>query len=529
MTASALFTAVSGLLAQSQAMGMISDNIANANTTAYKDTQARFSSLVTQSPGAPTYQPGGVIAHAFTAVDKQGLLQSTSSGTDLAISGNGLFVVNNNAGDLGSFTYTRAGTFSADATGNLQNAAGFFLQGQKLTPAQATAVAAGNINQLTATALASLSTVNVSALGGLAKPTRNVTIAANLPAADTSTSVAHGVTVPVFDSQGTSHDLALTFSRVAPVVSTQTFVVTGAPVTGDTFTLALDGKTFTTNAVITAVPTIADVANVMNAALNGSNFTASAAGGSIVITDTTGNVMTAGDTLARAAGTGTETFAAPTTVNGVTNTNLWQVAASIAGGTVAITAGDNIIQFNSDGSLGAGTTFNAPGALQVTAWTTGGAAVPQALNFNLGTAGQANGLTQFGGPFSPTKVDQDGLRFGNFAGVTIDQSGIVTANFDNGLKQALYLVPLAIFPAPDRLAAQTGNVYQQTQDSGNFLLQQAGTGEAGQMTASALEGSTVDIATEFSNLIITQRAYEANAKMLTTADQMLQTIMQAKQ
>src|ERR1700730_8301930 len=278
MTASALFTAVSGLLAQSQAMGMISDNIANANTTAYKDTQARFSSLVTQSPGAPTYQPGGVIAHAFTAVDKQGLLQSTSSGTDLAISGNGLFVVNNNAGDLGSFTYTRAGTFSADATGNLQNAAGFFLQGQKLTPAQATAVAAGNINQLTATALASLSTVNVSALGGLAKPTQNVTIAANLPAADTSTSVAHGVTVPVFDSQGTSHDLALTFSRVAPVVSTQTFAVTGAPVTGDTFTLTLDGKAFTTNAVITAVPTIADVANVMNAALNGSNFTASAAG-----------------------------------------------------------------------------------------------------------------------------------------------------------------------------------------------------------------------------------------------------------
>jgi flagellar hook protein FlgE len=239
--------------------------------------------------------------------------------------------------------------------------------------------------------------------------------------------------------------------------------------------------------------------------------------------------MAAGDTIALAAGTGTETFAAPTTANGATNTNLWQVSASIAGGTVAIGAGDDLIQFNPDGSLGAGTTFNAPGALQVTAWTTGGAAVPQALTFNLGTVGLADGLSQFGGPFSPTKVDQDGLRFGNFAGVTIDQNGIVTANFDNGLKQAIYLIPLAVFPAPDRLAPQSGNVYQETQDSGNFLLQQANTGQAGQVASSELEGSTVDIATEFSNLIITQRAYEANAKIITTADQMMQTIIQAKQ
>jgi flagellar hook protein FlgE len=529
MTASAMFTAVAGLLAQSQAISMISDNIANANTTAYKDTTARFSSLVTQAPTATTYQPGGVIAHPFTAVDAQGLLQATSSNTDLAISGDGFFVVNNDANDTGAFTYTRAGTFSPDASGNLENAAGFFLQGQKLTAAQSTAVANGNVNQLTATALASLSTVNISALSGLAKATQNITLAANLPATDTSASVAHAITVPVFDSQGTSHDLTLGFSRVAPIASTQSFAVTGTPATGDTFTLTLDGQTFTTNALTTATPTVADVASVVNAALTGTNFTASATGGNVVITDTTGNVMTAGDTLALATGTGTETFAAPTTTNGTTNTNLWQVAASIAGGTVAIGARDDIIQFNPDGTLGAGTTFNTPGALQVTAWTTGGAAVPQALNFNLGTLGQADGLSQFGGPFSPTKVDQDGLRFGNFAGVTIDQNGIVTANFDNGLKQAIYLIPIAVFPAPDRLSPQSGNTYQETQDSGNFLLQQAGTGEAGQIASSELEGSTVDIATEFSNLIITQRAYEANAKIITTADQMMQTIIQAKQ
>src|SRR5262249_27766557 len=83
---------------------------------------------------------------------------------------------------------------------------------------------------------------------------------------------------------------------------------------------------------------------------------------------------------------------------------------------------------------------------------------------------------------------------------------VVTANFDNGLKQAIYLVPIATFPNPDGLAPQSGNVYLQTNESGSFLLRQAGTGAAGQIAPSSLESSTVDIAQEFSNLIVTQRA-----------------------
>jgi flagellar hook protein FlgE len=168
-------------------------------------------------------------------------------------------------------------------------------------------------------------------------------------------------------------------------------------------------------------------------------------------------------------------------------------------------------------------------ALSVTGWTTGGAAVPQALAVNLGTAGQSNGLTQFGGAFAVTRVDQNGLRFGNFTGITIDQAGIVTANFDNGLKTAIYLIPIATFPDPDGLAPQSGNVYLQTNQSGSFLMQQAGIGSAGQIASSSLENSTVDIAQEFANLIVTQRAYEANAKIITTSDQMLQTLISAKQ
>jgi flagellar hook-basal body protein len=132
----ALFTGVSGLSAESQAMGIISDNIANANTTAYKDTEAQFSTLVTQIPTNTLYQPGGVIVHPSTMIDQQGLLTATSSSTDLALSGGGFFVVNSTAADTGAFSFTRAGAFTIDANGNLKNSAGFFLQGQKLTAAQ---------------------------------------------------------------------------------------------------------------------------------------------------------------------------------------------------------------------------------------------------------------------------------------------------------------------------------------------------------------------------------------------------------
>jgi flagellar hook protein FlgE len=414
----ALFSGVSGLFADSQAMGMISDNISNANTTAYKETQARFSTLVTQIPTNTSYQPGGVVAHPLTLIDKQGLLQATTSGTDIALSGGGFFVVNNTAAGTGPFTFTRAGSFTVDANGNLKNGAGFFLQGQKLTAAQSAAIAAGNTQQLTATALTSLRTVNVNGLSGSAQPTQTVTLAANLPASDPFGPPPRTVTVPVFDAQGAEHDLTLTLTHTAA--------------------------------------------------------------------------------------------------------NTWSATGAINGGVVA---GGGNITFNTDGTLAASTL-----AMSVTSWTApSGATAPQALAFNVGTPGLSNGLTQFGSSFAVTRVDQNGLRFGNFTGITIDQNGIVTANFDNGLKTAIYLIPVATFPDPDGLAPQSGNVYLQTNESGSFLLQQAGIGAAGQIASSSLENSTVDIAQEFANLIVTQRAYEANAKIITTSDQMLQTLISAKQ
>jgi flagellar hook protein FlgE len=426
----ALEAAVSGLSANSNALGMISDNIANSNTVGYKDTSADFSTLVTASGSPSLYSPGGVQSSPLYNVAQQGVLQSESSPTDLAISGGGFFVVNSNqaGGSTGTTSYTRAGNFSVDANGNLVNAAGLYLQGQPLTAAQAAQIAAGNSNVLTTTTPSLLQTVNVANNAGTAQQTSNVSLVANLPANATT---AQTMTVPVYDTLGVQHNMTLTFTP---------------------------------------------------------------------------------------SGTA----------------NQWNVATSFTGAgttTATIAAGDNVVQFNSDGTLNtAGTTFNAASALSV-AWdsTVSGGTSPQTVSFNLGTNGTSSGLSQIGTSFNIGQINQDGVQFGNFSGVTVNQAGIVTANYDNGLSRAIYIVPVGTFSNPNGLQPQSGNTYTQTTDSGSAVLREAGTGSAGTIAPSSLEDSTVDIATEFSNLIVTQRAYEANSKIITTADQMLETLIQAKQ
>lgn len=426
----ALYAAVSGLNANSNALGIISDNISNADTVGYKETSTDFSTLVTQSGAPSLYSPGGVQSAPFYNVSQQGVLQAESSPTDIAISGGGFFVVNSSAADIGETSFTRAGAFNVDANGNLVNSAGLYLQGQALTFAQGQAIAAGNFNQIPAATLNSLQTVNVTNNAGAAQPTANVSLVANLPANDIA-GTPESISVPVYDSLGVSHSMTLTLTP------------TGAA-------------------------------------------------------------------------------------------NQWSVAAALnnaGASTATIAAGDNIVQFNPDGSLNAaGTTFNAANALSI-GWdpAVSSGTSPQKLTFGVGTDGQTNGLSQIGTSFTVGEINQDGVAFGSFSGVTIDNHGVVTANYDNGLHRAIYMIPVATFSDSDGLQSISGNSYLETNASGGALLRQSGEGAAGTIAPSSLENSTVDIATEFSNLIITQRAYEANSKIITTADQMLETLIQAKQ
>ncbi len=165
-------------------------------------------------------------------------------------------------------------------------------------------------------------------------------------------------------------------------------------------------------------------------------------------------------------------------------TNQWSVSASFvdAGSTTAtIATGDNLVQFNPDGTLdAAATTFNASGALSV-AWdpTLTGATSPQTVSFNLGSNGGTNGLSQLGSTFTVSSINQDGEQLGSFSNITIGDNGLVTANFSNGLTRALAIIPIATFENPDGLAPASGDTYLQTAQSGLPILTQAGTGAAG--------------------------------------------------
>ena len=135
----ALTSGVTGLFSQSQTLGIIADNISNVNTVGYKATSSRFSTLVTVQGSTTKYAPGGVQSIPLREYDVQGLLQGSTSPTDIAVSGAGFFVVNDSADGLGDILFTRAGSFRTDKDGNLVNTGGFYLTGLSVCERRGTA------------------------------------------------------------------------------------------------------------------------------------------------------------------------------------------------------------------------------------------------------------------------------------------------------------------------------------------------------------------------------------------------------
>lgn len=219
----ALYSGVSGLGAYSSAMGMISDNITNVNTVGYKETEARFSTLVTEARSASTYSPGGVQAIPQSLISRQGLLQSSTSPTDLSIDGSGFFAVSPKPvpGGTAGVSFTRAGSFTPDADGFLRNTAGLYLMGYKLD-------ALGNPPQNKSTA--NLVPITITSLTGTAQATTQINplrgnLQSSMPISAqeatyapgvAATNMASGTVTPdftrdiqVIDSLGTSHNLTI--------------------------------------------------------------------------------------------------------------------------------------------------------------------------------------------------------------------------------------------------------------------------------------------------------------------------------
>jgi flagellar hook protein FlgE len=185
--------------------------------------------------------------------------------------------------------------------------------------------------------------------------------------------------------------------------------------------------------------------------------------------------------------------------------------------------------FNSDGLPSA---FNVA-ELEILGFANGAADMDDStttarISLDFGTITEANGLTQFGGTFTPVFITQDGSQFGTFAGVTVNESGLVTALFDNGETRPVFQIPIATFVNVNSLGSRSGNVWNSTEASGDPTLRDANSGPAGQVIQASLEQSTVDIGTEFTKMIVVQRAFSAAAKIISTADEMLEELIRTK-
>ena len=153
----------------------------------------------------------------------------------------------------------------------------------------------------------------------------------------------------------------------------------------------------------------------------------------------------------------------------------------------------------------------------------------QAISLNLGTFGQSGGVTQYSGTdFSLRGINQNGVPPGSFSGISTTQAGDIQVTYDNGQSRTIARVPVVTFNDPNSLQRQDGQAFTSTLGSGDPLIQDAGTNGAGGIVTNSVENSNVDVASEFTKLIVTQRAYSANTKMVTTADELLQQTLDMK-
>ncbi|MEJ0046749.1 MAG: flagellar hook protein FlgE [Rhodospirillales bacterium] len=219
-----------------------------------------------------------------------------------------------------------------------------------------------------------------------------------------------------------------------------------------------------------------------------------------------------------------------------TGTNSWTLSLSSPDNQPSAAIGTVNVAFNSNGTLaslsgatGAVAVGGSASAAAVTlAPTFGGAA--QNISLNLGNFNTASGVTQYAGTdYNLENTSQDGAGAGSFTGVSTASTGVVSANYDNGQSVAIAQVPVITFADADALQSQSGQSFTATADSGVAIAQSQNQNGAGGLVIGSTEASNVDIATELSKLIVAQQAYGANAKVIATANQLLQTTMEIKQ
>ncbi len=541
----ALFSGVSGLSNNQLKMDVIGNNIANINTIGFKTSRINFAeelSQVIQSSRASAsggtqnalFVGLGVRANSIERDFSQGILQSTGKQTDLGIEGEGFFVFNDGTSQL----YSRAGNLHFDGNGRLVNANGLTVQGWT----------ADLLGELSATAQLGNITFDASVISP-AIATQNLAIEGNLDATATAikqTWTANQTFTVAGGTPAVGTDLLNDLTQTTtPLVDGDIIQISGTDSDG-----SVVSATFTYGAGNDGT-TVNDLLNSITAAFTG---TANLVNGLIVLTDLDfGESNTTISLSADSGNTGvidlpgfanTAIGFSPKTVSSAEvfdslgskhtlsvtftkteNVGEWTFEVGFTGNEVINEGSTGTITFAADGSLSTILYDNGEPFLN---FTPGNGANDVVINLDFENTTGFSGLTQFAGQSSVIVPFQDGQAHGTLNSFAIDERGRVVGAFTNGRSRIIAQIALAKINNPEGLIHVGNNVYRTSGTTGIPAIGKAGEDLPASIFSGTLEASNVDLAAEFTDMIIAQRAFQANARVITVSDQFLSEVTQLK-
>jgi flagellar hook protein FlgE len=580
----AMYAAVTGLDTMGRAMAVISNNIANLNTVGFKASRANFQDLLSQSAhtGAGRAQIGrGVQLGSVTQLFSQGSFKNSAQNTDIAIAGEGFFQVRNPIS--GEFSYSRAGNFIFDRNGQLTTPAGFILQGWRLdeegnrvgTPTDVTMFQNNAPPQATtrATYVANLDSTADSKTDGAPLSTVWRGDLATMPI--NGNAYNYQTSVRIYDSLGNGHDLSIFFDPDDQADNKWDYIVCADPeddvrtlTNGTVFDGILQRGTITFEPTDPVTGNGGAIRNITADNLIGSNpdnITLPNLAGWPATIDVERRGTYSGNAnktytftiMPGDAGTiGTPPGPNLTWNDGAGNTGVindvafdtWYTTAegvqfqipSATSTTTALAAGDSFslactanwsaMNTNANGY------FNFDAAFVTDPDT--GLPVSQNIEINFGArnptypGGSWNSdnmaTTQYAATSTTLFQTQDGFASGYLQSIAIDADGVLTGSYSNGRIESVFQIGLALFPSQWGLEKIGNNLYNQTRLSGVATINPAGTGGTGTISPNSLEQSNVDLSDEFVEMIVQQRGFQANSKVITTTDTLMSEVINLK-
>jgi flagellar hook protein FlgE len=545
-----LYSGVSGLQTHQTMMDVIGNNIANVNTIGYKEQTVTFADAYSQilkagtnsssaSGGTNSFQIGlGVQVSSIDRNWNSGTTETTTSTTDLALNGNGLFIVNSN----GQNYYTRAGSFTFDDSGKLVTSTGAVVQG-KVANTDGVLPSGNNVQDIIVdknSKIPAVSTTNVSWGGNLKSSaeltrTENVVLSGNINSDSTAASIDQSP-ITVYNEDGTAYTLQVSYTKTATntydmsytvslASDTTNTAITSGSITGLTFAKDSSGN-YTMDAASLAkfdgtANKVVDANNKLNFLITGSTLTQNASTETLsgsADENRKANVVTGEVTVYDSLGTSHQLSLTFTKIG----TNQWSWSASIPAtdtkdGKEAVTTGS--ILFNSDGTL---TATNISPNNPTMSFVPAGGADPTTIKLDFGSG--FNGVTQTSSSSVISSLSQNGSAAASLSDMNIDQYGNITGVYSNGNTKILAQISAATFTNIDGLVSVGNNMYSAYANAGTATVGSMGDETGTTVTSKKLEQSNVDLADEFTKMIVAQRGFQANSKVITTSDSLLQVI-----